>query len=347
MESRLADGSVADSHRARDRFGRLLYWSGAHRSLPALTDRAAVLCFHGLGTGRLDPEVAGGVLHVRGFRQILRVLKRSFRVLALAELVDILQDGRLPPARSVVITFDDGYASNLQIAAPELAAMRMPWSAFLPAGLIDGAGRQWTDDLRMLVHRGGRRELSFHLDGEPLRFDLTTAHARADAEQQILQRCRYVPHPTLASAVAQIRAQFSTDEFESLRRQYPEFSLMTWDQARELKTAGVEVGSHSLSHVALAVQTPEKMREEVFAAEDLLKRHLGSFSPHFSYPYGSHKSYSDATAAVLREAGYRCALTLVHEMVRCPLEDLMCLPRLIVPAQPGRTLTTLWQRFNG
>ena len=317
------------------------------RSLPALTDRAAVLCFHGLGAGRLDSEVTRAILHVRGFRQILGVLKRSFHVLPLAELVEILRERRLPPAKSVVITFDDGYASNLEIAAPELDALGMPWSAFLPAGLIEAGGRQWIDDLHVLLHRGGRRELSFHLGGQWLRFDLSTTKGRADAIQDIVQRCRYVPEATRAPAIAEIRAQFSRDELESLRRKYSEFSVLTWEQAGQLRAAGVEVGNHSLSHVALAVQSREKIREEVIAAEDLFKRRIGPPSPHFSYPYGSRLSYSEETAGVLREAGYRCALTLVHEMVRCPHDDLMCLPRLIVPGQPGHTLTTLWQRFNG
>ena len=347
LENRLEGGSVADTHRARDLFGRVLYWSGAHRSLPALTDRAAILCFHGLGAGRLDAEVDSSILHVRGFRQILRVLKRSFRVVPLAELVEYLQSGRPPPPKSVVITFDDGYASNLEIAAPELAAMGMPWSAFLPAGFIESGGRRWTDDLPLLVHRSGRRELSFHLGAQRLSFDLSTTGARAAAVHLIPERCRYAPEDLLAPAVAELRGCMSGDELDSLRQKHPEFAPMTWEQARQLRSAGVEVGSHSLNHVALAVQTPERIRAEIRVAEELFKQHIGPPSPHFSYPYGNRMSFSTETAAALRAAGYRCALTLVHEVVPVPLDDLMCTPRLIVSAQPGRTLTTLWQRFNG
>jgi peptidoglycan/xylan/chitin deacetylase (PgdA/CDA1 family) len=262
-------------------------------------------------------------------------------------LVEILSERRLPPARSVAITFDDGYASNIEIAAPELEAMGLPWSAFLPAGLIETGGRQWLDDLHVLLHRGGRREFSFHLGAERLDFDLSTPQARTDAVQSIIQRCRYLPQPVQAPAIAEIFAQFSSDQLLSLRQRYLEFAPMTWDQARQLRASGVEVGNHSLSHLALAVQDAETIRHQVLAAEDLFKQRLGAPSPHFSYPYGSRLSYSDQTATILREAGCRCALTLVHELVRCPLDDLMCLPRLIVPAQPGRTLTTLWQRFSG
>jgi peptidoglycan/xylan/chitin deacetylase (PgdA/CDA1 family) len=347
METRLADRPAVDMQRARDRFGHVLYWSGAHRSLPALTDRAAILCFHGLGAGRLDAEIDRSILHVRGFVQILRVLKRSFRVLPLAELVECLQAGRQPPPKSVVITFDDGYASNLEIAAPELAALGLPWSSFLPAGFIESGERRWTDDLPLLVCGSRRSELSFHLETQKLTYDLSTPGARADAIHQIPERCRYAPEALLAPAVAELRASMSADELDSLRRKHPEFAPLTWAQASQLRSAGVELGSHSVNHVALAVQTTERIREEIRVAEELFKRHIGPPSPHFSYPYGNRLSFSAETADLLRAAGYRCALTLVHEMVPVPLDDLMCMPRLIVSAQPGRTLTLLWQRFNG
>lgn len=347
METRANRSTIDDAQQQRERFGQLLYWTGAHRGLPNLTDRAAILCFHGLGAGRLDPEVEDSILPVSGFRQLLRVLRQSFRVLPLAELVQTLAEHRPLPSRSVVITFDDGYASNIELAAPELEAMKMPWSAFLPARKIETGEWLWTDDVRILVHRGARRELSFRLGRELLRFDLSTQAARTDAVNAIHQRCRYVPENVREPALRDIYEQYSVDELQSLRQRFSSFRLMNWEQARQLKVAGVDVGNHSLNHVALAVQTPERIHSEVLDAKQILKKQLGSISPHFSYPYGNRSAYSEQTSAVLREAGYQCALTLVHEMVPASLEDLMSLPRLIVSARIGRLLTLLWQRFNG
>lgn len=347
MESRVAGISVEEAQRARERFGRLLYWAGAHGGLPSLTDRAAVLCFHGVGAGRLDPEVHESLLPVRGFRQILRVLKRSFRVISLAELVETLEAGRNPPAKSVVITFDDGCRSAVDVAAPELDALKLPWSVFLPAMLIETGRWQWVDDARVICQASGRSELSFHVGSENVRLDLRTAETRLKAVQTIHQRCRYLPEAERAPILEEIYGLFSEDELQSLRSRFPVFAPMTWEQARHLRASGVEVGNHSTNHLALAVQTPQRIRYEVLASEELFKQHIGPPSPHFSYPYGSRASYSEETAAVLRQAGYRCALTLIHEMVRCPLDDLMSIPRLIVAPRVGRTLTTLWQRFNG
>jgi len=120
---------------------------------------------------------------------------------------------------------------------------------------------------------------------------------------------------------------------------------MTWQQARELKAAGVDVGSHGLSHIALSPQTPDCIRRELSAARDLLQKRIGDHSAHFSYPYGRPAAMSPETEAFIREMGYRCALTLEQEIVRCETCNLMALPRMIVSAQVGRVLFALWQRF--
>jgi peptidoglycan/xylan/chitin deacetylase (PgdA/CDA1 family) len=138
---------------------------------------------------------------------------------------------------------------------------------------------------------------------------------------------------------------FPTGLLEELRARYRSFAPMTWAQARQLKSAGVDVGSHSLTHTALGPQSPEAVRHEVFAARELLQARIGDHSLHFSYPYGRLASLSEQTEATLFEAGYNCALTLEQDVVRCDEVNLLQLPRLIVSPLVGRMVFNLWQRF--
>jgi peptidoglycan/xylan/chitin deacetylase (PgdA/CDA1 family) len=89
------------------------------------------------------------------------------------------------------------------------------------------------------------------------------------------------------------------------------------------------------------------VRHELTAARDLLQKRLGEHSPHFSYPYGREAAMSEVTDRLVAEMGYHCGLTLEQNIVRCATVDVLRLPRLIVSAQVGRVLFTLWQRFAG
>ena len=346
VEARASSLPVVDGDRVRHRYGHLMGWAGAHRSLPEVENRAAILCFHSVTGHRPDPEVESDSLYVGDFRKLLRVLRTAFRVVPLGELVAAIRDKYPPSPKSVAITFDDGYANNHTVAAAELAKMKMPWSAFLPAGLIETGNWQWIDDVRVLVHRGSRRRLSFRWDGEDLELDLTTSEQRGEAVTRIHRLCRYVPERERRARLDELYAAYSTDEVEGLRARYPSYNPMSWHQARELKSAGVDVGSHSLNHIALGQQPADVIRHEVFGARELLQRQLGDHSPHFSYPYGRPAALSDEADGVVTEAGYACGLTLEQEVIDCACADLIRLPRLIVSAQVGRVLFGLWQRFN-
>jgi peptidoglycan/xylan/chitin deacetylase (PgdA/CDA1 family) len=78
----------------------------------------------------IDPEIFAGQMET---------LARDWSPTSLAELVDGFGRRRLPE-RSVAVTFDDGYADNLEVAAPILLEHGIPTTLFVAAELID-AGR--------------------------------------------------------------------------------------------------------------------------------------------------------------------------------------------------------------
>ncbi|HOW72359.1 MAG TPA: polysaccharide deacetylase family protein [Phycisphaerae bacterium] len=317
----------------------------AHNSLPDIAHRAAILCLHGVIAHSRDPEVESEAMEIHHFRRLLKLLRRSFNVIGLAELVAAIRERRSPPPRSVVITFDDGYVTHHSVVAGEMAAMRMPWSAFVPAMLIETGGRQWTDDLYLLIHRGSQRQIGFCWDNLMVRFDLHTPQQRQDAVFRIREACRYLPEPVRVRRLQELYDQYSLDELQTLRARYADFGPMTWAQVKDLIAAGVDVGSHGLSHIALAPQDPDLVLHEVAGARELLMQRVGAHSPHFSYPYGREASMSPVTEQLLLEMGYHCALTLEQNAVYCQNQNLMRLPRLIVGPSVGRILFVLWQRF--
>ena len=87
-----------------------------------------------------DPKYA---ISDRRFRAQMRLLRQlDYRTINLRELVDCHLSGRLPPARSVVVTFDDGYRDNAPAARYMLANGQIG-TIFLVTGRM-GCDRDWT-----------------------------------------------------------------------------------------------------------------------------------------------------------------------------------------------------------
>ena len=85
--------------------------------------------------------------------------------------------------------------------------------------------------------------------------------------------------------------------------------LMTGEALRAVQRAGIQVGSHSVTHPQLTQLDDADLRREVFDSKAFLEDLLGSPVDHFCYPKGD---YDARVREVVRAAGYRSALTTVR-----------------------------------
>jgi peptidoglycan/xylan/chitin deacetylase (PgdA/CDA1 family)/glycosyltransferase involved in cell wall biosynthesis len=124
----------------------LCYWRGVRRAAAGtelwlrLTSGTPILLFHAIGA---QTEQAGIFVMPRDrfAAQLAWIERLGYRAIGLDEFVGCLVDRRPPPARSVVVTFDDGYADTYTYAVPMLRRHRVPATVFLVSRSVGGANR--------------------------------------------------------------------------------------------------------------------------------------------------------------------------------------------------------------
>jgi glycosyltransferase involved in cell wall biosynthesis/peptidoglycan/xylan/chitin deacetylase (PgdA/CDA1 family) len=126
-----------------------------------LTRGTVILMYHALA--RSGEPASRYVMPVRRFRRQLSCLRLCRHpVLSLDEYVRHREERRLPPARSVVVTFDDGYTDTAEVALPLMRRGGVPATVFVVSGAMGDANR-WTDSGplagRPLLSRDGVRDL--------------------------------------------------------------------------------------------------------------------------------------------------------------------------------------------
>lgn len=62
--------------------------------------------------------------------------------------------------------------------------------------------------------------------------------------------------------------------------------VMTWDQIREMKAAGVTIGLHSAAHDHMTELSPDTAREDIERGRRRLEEELGEAPKLFAYPFG-------------------------------------------------------------
>ena len=124
-----------------------------------------------------------------------------------------------------------------------------------------------------------------------------------------------------------------------------ESGMLGWRELREMAAAGMEIGSHSLTHPFLHRSSPDEIRHEFGESKRILEDGLGQEVTLASLPRGSAAPGMGALMAAL---GYRAFCTSEPGLVT-PASDALALPRIaikqrtspgfVAQVMAGRTLT--------
>jgi len=151
--------------------------------------KPVILTYHSISDGHSPLEIPPAI-----FAQQMEWLRSNARVVPLRELVDALANRMPMPARTVVLTFDDGFRDFHAVAAPVLLRLSLPATVFLPTMYVGGkndwpgqpgwvvpqALMSWTE-IRELAEQG--IEFGSHSVSHPDLTKLSTAKLEGELEK--------------------------------------------------------------------------------------------------------------------------------------------------------------------
>jgi peptidoglycan/xylan/chitin deacetylase (PgdA/CDA1 family) len=82
------------------------------------------------------------------------------------------------------------------------------------------------------------------------------------------------------------------------------FRHLNWEEMREMRAAGMEIGSHGRNHRSLVGLSDRELESEVRGSKKKLEDGLGTEVTSFCYPFGR---YDRRVREAVISAGYRCA----------------------------------------
>jgi peptidoglycan/xylan/chitin deacetylase (PgdA/CDA1 family) len=246
--------------------------------------RLRILCYHGVCEDRLAKEawVPGYFVTASAFEKQLQYLKRNARVLPLDEAVERLRSGTLP-ARCVSLTFDDGYANNLDVAYPILQKYDTPATIFLSTAYMESG--EFFPFLKLKL---------IQLDGK---IDLTTASLANYKSSPIDEVDR-----TAGRWWGQVRTSLTSDQIRTLRP-------LGVDEVQRADSKLIDFGAHSHTHCILKNESHQRRREEIQKSVRKVAQWTGRSGRLFSYPNGQRGDFGEVDRQALRAEGIRAAVT--------------------------------------
>lgn len=244
------------------------------------------ICHLSVDTWRLanTPEV---------FEEHIKFLKENYDILRF-------EDAWEPSSnRSVVITFDDGYADNFLYALPILEKYKVPATIFVSTINIGTTNEFWWDELERIICCNPRLPGTIQYAGRSFR-------VATDEERE---KACYALHPILKAMLPDNREKVLHDmaaEWKADKGGRPENRALTKDELRELSSSPyITIGGHTVTHSSLAFETEDLQKHEIEKSKADIEKIIGKKIDVFSHPFGQKEDFTAKTVEIAKACGYK------------------------------------------
>lgn len=259
----------------------------------------AVLLYHRVALLETDPQLLA--VSPQRFERHLALLKKNYHVLSVEEFDHYFLQGKKFPARSVLLTFDDGYADNHHQARPILEQQRMEALFYIASGYIGSNREFWWDEVERLLLVNKELPPAFYYGKGPVLLDLSgTEQGLKPIYDSLLDVLKRMPSKERDAVISDLRT--------GLNSPAPRTSHLPMTRA-ELQafatSPSVVIGAHTVGHPSLASLEGEGQKQEINDSVEALEGILGRKVPYFSYPFGTGADFSDTTEKLAEDAGFK------------------------------------------
>jgi peptidoglycan/xylan/chitin deacetylase (PgdA/CDA1 family) len=293
--------------RKREWLVRGMLWSGAShllRQLPA-RDSLLVLNYHRIGNSEEEPfDSAIFSATVSEFDEQIAYLKKHLSPVTLEEALSFVEGTSKGNSRRcrVLITLDDGYLDNYELAYPILRSHGIQGVFFLITGMVGSCTLPWWDQIAYLVKAARKRQFTLHYPvSQIVNLD---ADGITKSIETILKLYKMPENTNPARFMQKLEEETKGEKMPVTPRRF-----LNWEEAREMLCGGMAIGSHTHSHRVLSQLNTEQQYEELSQSRDLLRKQLGIEAAVLSYPVGGRTSFTAQTQLLVRQAGYRAAIS--------------------------------------
>jgi len=233
---------------------------------------------------------------IRVFDEQMAIVSKHFNVVLLGDGLKQLELGTLP-AKSIAITFDDGYQNCRKNAVPILKKYQLPATLFIPTDAME-EGVMWNDKLFQIIHKTQVKNLKL----DKTSYDLSTVTNKIVAFHRLNSELKFMLPDDRNDFIAQLSQQLGVDTFKRV--------IMSPDEIADIKSDTLEIGSHSKTHPIFSMLDTQSAEFEFLNSHEKLSEVIHDDVRGFAYPNGKYiRDFNDETLATISKTPYKYAVT--------------------------------------
>ncbi|MEP6634193.1 MAG: polysaccharide deacetylase family protein [Luteimonas sp.] len=240
------------------------------------------------------------------FQQLVRWMRERDVLVSLDDGLDALSDPHHAEV-NYAITFDDGYRDNLALI--DMRSEAVPAIVYVVTGHVGGEPI-WVYRLHQAVESRTRDRLDLGWLGLG-HFDLSDADERERLYALLPPRLKELDPHALDHCIHNVFEQTQPRALPQEQRE-----MLNWQEIRNLERNGVQIGAHTRNHVLLSRADAGMARSEIIGSHADIIAAIDVPPAHFAYPNGGASDFGDRDIDIVRQAGFKTAVTSVEGINR-------------------------------
>ena len=275
----------------------------------------AIVTYHGVlpqGYEPVDAGFDGNLISAEMLRRQLRLLKAYYNLISPDDFLAWREGRRELPPRAVLLTCDDGLLNCLTDMLPVLQQEAVRCLFFVTgASAVESRTMLWYEELFLLFLRAAAGHFEISSEGVVIHGELGSREERRAIWWNSVKRLSQVDTGSRASFLRVARMQFGLEAGRDFDEKNPascrRFGLLTCAELRQLASAGMTIGAHTLSHPMLSQLPVALAYAEITESRARMESALQQPVWAFAYPFGDPQSVTPQVLAMAQKAGYAAA----------------------------------------
>ena len=266
-------------------------------------------------------------LWAKSFERQMLFLKKWCNVISLEALIEKIRNKEDFSRPTVVITIDDGFRDNYDVAYPILKHLDLPATIYLTSGFINTQKAPWVDEIGNALVETNLKKLTFPVLFGDAVIQISTSEQQSIALHSIYKELLYLEHDRNVVLVQQLLNVLGRNYGSPINERV----MLNWEEIREMSQAGISFGAHTVTHPTLSRMRLEEAESEIGESKRTLEKELGIEINHFAIPNGQNKDFTEPLRAYC-EAGLFASVTTTNHGCVTKSSDPFNLPRICIHA---------------
>jgi peptidoglycan/xylan/chitin deacetylase (PgdA/CDA1 family) len=234
------------------------------------------------------------------FEKQVATLRRYFTMIGLDDLRRHMRGGALP-SNPAILTFDDGYRDCYDRALPILLRHGVKATFFIATAYVNERKVFWWDRISYLIHQSPLERIELEY---PIRASIELGSKKSEAIEQLLRIIKRWHNLDVERFLEGLTVCSGARWDSAIERRYADELIMTWDQIRALRRAGMDIQSHTRTHRVLQTVPHDELVSELAGSRKDLELELGERVSCVAYPVGRPIAREREIRAAVSAAGY-------------------------------------------